>query len=85
MGLITRAGEPDHLNEEVQNTLTLLAGKSPRGTRLGKEAFYRAGEMPFEAAVDFLCEALGGVISTQDAVEGMKAFVEKRKPRFTGK
>lgn len=85
MGLITRAVDPTHLDDEVQNTLGLLSNKSPIGTRLGKEAFSEARQMPFEAAVDFLCEALGRVISTQDAAEGMTAFMEKRSPHFTGK
>ncbi|MFP3912772.1 MAG: enoyl-CoA hydratase/isomerase family protein [Desulfobacteraceae bacterium] len=85
MGLITRAVTPAHLDQEVQTTLDLLQGKSPMGMRLGKEAFHRASDMPFESAVDFLCEALGRAISTQDAMEGMKAFMEKREPRFTGK
>ena len=42
-------------------------------------------DMPFEEAIDYLCDALGRVISTKDAIEGMMAFMEKREPKFKGK
>jgi enoyl-CoA hydratase/carnithine racemase len=84
MGMITRAVEPDRLDIEVEDTLSILTSKSPIGTRIGKEAFRVMSDMHFEAAVDYLCEALGRVISTQDAVEGMTAFLQKRPPKFTG-
>jgi enoyl-CoA hydratase/carnithine racemase len=85
MGLITRAVEPEHLNDEVEETLKLLASKSPIGMRIGKEAFHTMSDMPFEEAVDYLCGALGRAISTEDAMEGMTAFIQKRKPDFKGK
>jgi len=85
IGLITRAVEPGSLDSEIQNTLKLLTSKSPIGTRIGKEAFRVMSDMPFEAAVDYLCEALGKIVSTEDAMEGMRAFMEKRAPRFKGK
>jgi enoyl-CoA hydratase/carnithine racemase len=84
MGLITRAVHPERLDEEIGKTLELLTAKSPIGTRIGKEAFRRMMDMEFDRAVDSLCEALGKVISTQDAREGMRAFIEKRKPDFQG-
>lgn len=85
MGMITRAVAPERLDSEVQATLKALTSKSPMGTRLGKAAFAAMGDMPFDAAVDYLSEALLKVISTEDAAEGIKAFMEKRKPNFTGK
>jgi enoyl-CoA hydratase/carnithine racemase len=85
MGMITRAVEPTRLDAEIESTLKLLTSKSPIGTRIGKEAFRVMSDMPFEAAVDYLCEALGRIISTQDAMEGMTAFLQKREPKFTGK
>jgi len=85
MGLITRAADPERLDLEVQETLQLLASKSPIAIRLGKEAFRTMSDMPFDQAVDYLCQALGKALSTEDAMEGMMAFMEKREPNFKGK
>jgi enoyl-CoA hydratase/carnithine racemase len=85
IGLITRAVDPEKLDQEVQAVLKALTSKSPIGLRMGKEAFYAVGDMDFEPALDYLCEALGRVIATEDAAEGMMAFMEKREPNFKGK
>jgi enoyl-CoA hydratase/carnithine racemase len=85
IGLITRAVDSGQLREEVALTLRILCSKSPIGLKLGKEAFYTMSDMAFEEAVDYLCQALGRVIDTDDAVEGIKAFIEKREPRFQGR
>jgi enoyl-CoA hydratase/carnithine racemase len=85
VGLITRAVEPERLDEEAQKILRLLISMSPIGIRIGKDAFRTMSDMPFEEAVDYLCGALEKVISTDDAKEGMTAFMEKREPRFKGR
>lgn len=85
MGLITRAVEPERLDEEVQKTLKLLISNSPTAIGMGKEAFRVMGGLPFDEAVDYLCQALARVASTEDAKEGMKAFLEKRPPDFRGR
>lgn len=85
MGLITRAAPPDQLDESVNNILSTLAAKSPIGMKIGKNAFYAMQDMDFEDALNFLSQKLADVASTQDAVEGITAFIEKRPPVFTGR
>ena len=85
MGLITRAVPPQKLDDEVNGVLRSLVGKSPIGMKIGKEAFYAMADMPFEEAVDYLSGKIAEVASTQDAAEGIMAFIEKRKPVFKGK
>ena len=52
---------------------------------MGKRAFYEMADLPFEEALDHLSEALGRVAATEDATEGIAAFLEKRKPLFHGR
>jgi len=85
MGLITRVVQPEELDEEVVQILESLAAKSPIGMKIGKEAFYATADMPFEEAVDFLSGKIAEVAATEDAREGITAFIEKRKPQFRGK
>jgi enoyl-CoA hydratase/carnithine racemase len=85
MGMVTRVVEPEELDIEVEKVLSALVTKSPIGMKIGKEAFYAAADMTFEQALDLLAEKLGEVVSTQDAVEGITAFIEKRPPVFKGK
>jgi enoyl-CoA hydratase/carnithine racemase len=85
IGLISRAVAPERLDEEVGAVLKGLTSKSPIGLRIGKEAFRTMAEMPFDEALDYLCEALGRAVATEDALEGMTAFLEKREPKFRGR
>ena len=85
MGLITRVVQPEDLEQEVAQILITLAAKSPIGMKIGKEAFYAMADMPFEEAVDFLSGKIAEIAATEDAREGITAFIEKRKPKFRGK
>lgn len=85
MGMVTRVVPNDRLDEEIARILDILAEKSPMGMRMGKEAFYAMDTMDFEDALDYLSAKLTEIAATEDAKEGLTAFLEKRKPDFKGK
>jgi enoyl-CoA hydratase/carnithine racemase len=85
MGMLTRVVPADALDEEVDKVLQILSAKSPIGMKIGKQAFYKMADMPFEEAVDYLSQQLKAVVATEDAKEGITAFIEKRAPNFSGK
>jgi enoyl-CoA hydratase len=85
MGLITRAVPRDRLEAEVEALAQKLASKSPVVMRLGLEAFYRVQDLELEPALQHLQGQLMAVLGTEDAREGLTAFLEKRAPQWRGR
>ena len=85
LGLITRAVPKDRLQAEVDALAEKLAGKSPVVMRMGLEAFYKVQDMELEPALQYLQGQLVAVLGTEDAREGLMAFLEKRAPHWKGR
>jgi enoyl-CoA hydratase len=82
IGLVNAVHDP--VLEKAQETAALLATKSPVSLRLMKELANRALGGDHAANLNAEGEGFGELFSTQDAKEGLTAFVEKRQPEFTG-
>jgi enoyl-CoA hydratase/carnithine racemase len=85
VGLLNRAVEPEALDAAVAELSSAIASKSPITVRLGLTAFSAQDDLDLEAALPLLRERLAACLATDDAREGLTAFLEKRPPRWTGK
>lgn len=85
LGLVTKVVPDADLDAEVAALAGHLAALSPAALRLGKEAIYTSCELEEGAALRYLREAIVLTSLTDDAKEGILAFFEKRKPRWTGR
>ena len=84
-GIVNRVVSDQELDTAVAEWAQKLASKSPVIMRLGKEAMRRALDMPLDDALDYLRAQLSLAQSTEDIVEGVSAFFEKRDPVWKGR
>lgn len=83
-GLVNRIVPREYLNQIVMKYAEVIASKSPLTVRIGKEAFYRQAEMTLEDAYDYTAQVMVENMMARDAEEGIGAFIDKRKPEWTG-
>ncbi len=85
ISLVHRVVPVDKLMEEVKSLARRLAEGPPVALKLAKHAIKVSSQFPSEVGLKVEAEAFGLLASTDDAVEGISAFFEKRKPEFKGK
>ncbi len=85
LGLVNRVVPTDKLEEETMALAKKLASKSPTAVRMGKAFYYKMLEMPFSRRFTYNAELFARLCTTEDASEGVAAFIEKRKPVWKGK
>jgi enoyl-CoA hydratase len=85
IGIVNRVVAPGELHAAVADWAGRLAAKSPMLMRLGKDALHLQQDMTLAPALEYLRGQLTVALSTQDAREGVAAFLERREPEWTGR
>ena len=83
-GLINQVHAPAEVLARALDTAATIAGNAPLSVRQVKKSIRYGGQMELRTAYRFEVEAYNHLIDTEDRMEGVKAFNEKRKPVFKG-
>ena len=84
-GLVNMVTPAEELDEAVASLAQKIVGKSPLAISLGKKMFYQQANMDLSAAYQFAGERMTCNMDSEDAREGIDAFIEKRKPVWKGR
>lgn len=81
-GLINRVAEPEQLDSELAKLVEAIISKPRIAIALGKEFFYRQAELGIAAAYDAANQTMACNMMDEAALEGVQAFIEKRRPHW---
>ena len=84
-GLVSRIVPPEHWFEEALKVATAMAAKPATALRYAKEAVLKAHDLSLSQGLEYERKLFYMLFDTHDQKEGMTAFMEKRKPSFTGR
>ncbi len=83
-GLVNRVVSKDRLLEEAKAMARRMMERGPLALKLAKTAIQQSQETGLSSGLAYELEAFSLIFSTEDKVEGLKAFTEKRRPSFRG-
>jgi enoyl-CoA hydratase/carnithine racemase len=84
-GLVNRVVPTDALDAEVDRLARSIIAKSSVAVGMGKQMFYKQLEMGLDAAYQYAAEVMACNMMSDDAAEGIDAFIGKRKAEWKGK
>jgi enoyl-CoA hydratase/carnithine racemase len=82
IGLVNHVVPKGELSEKTLALARKLTGKSPLAVQLGKRSFYRMADLDYEKAYEMVNNQFALLCSTEDAHEGVDAFLNKRSPEW---
>jgi enoyl-CoA hydratase len=83
-GLVNAICEPSEVLMRALETAEIIAGNAPLSVRQVKKSIRYGGQMELRTALRFEVEAYNHLVDTEDRMEGVLAFNQKRKPNFKG-
>jgi enoyl-CoA hydratase/carnithine racemase len=83
-GLVNRVAEPDQLDAAVEALVASIVAKPRVAVAMGKGLFYRQLETGIEAAYTDAGQTMACNMMDESALEGVQAFIEKRRPSWAG-
>jgi len=84
IGLLNRVCERAGLEDAARELAGAIAANGPIAVRAAKDAIDRGVELPMDAALEHEARCYERVLGTEDRLEALAAFAEKRKPRYRG-